>query len=83
MKSEERGEGAQRELIEQKTGAIETLHPTRLAVSICGGLFGFAAGQLIRNHQQDKQTDPGLVGQKMMMMGCWPCEQGITVALSL
>lgn len=80
MKSEEEGEGAQRELIEQKTGAIETLHPTRLAVSICGCLFGFAAGQLIRNHQQ---TDPGLVGQKMMMMGCWPCEQGITVALSL
>lgn len=52
-------QNAQRELIEQKTGAIETLHPVWSgAVSICGGLFGFAAGQLIRNHQQtDEQTD--------------------------
>lgn len=50
-------QNAQRELIEQKTVPIETLHPSRLAVSICGGLFGFPAGQLIRNHQQDKQTD--------------------------
>lgn len=71
-------QNAQRELIEQKTGAIETLHPVWSgAVSICGGLFGFAAGQLIRNHQQ---TDE----QKMMMMtGCWTWDNCLYLSLSM